>query len=227
VRPNYPLARPLLRGSFGGGSRPGVVLVALGTAILLAPSLIHAAPSPDSVNLSAACINGIQVDVNGSAAPATSVTSISWSWGDSATTTGYFPQSHAYSSAGSYTVQATAYYTDGSSASSSQIVTVAPGVLSNCVALTIAAGVGGSVSYQASVGSATVPAGSSVTLQLDFADDLLVTANPGTGFSFSNWSGSGGVTLIGGAAVSTAVSPSIDIVIGSTASLTASFTAGS
>jgi hypothetical protein len=39
----------------------------------------------------------------------------------------------------------TVYYYDGSTASASQIVTVSPGTLSNCLALTLTAGQNGSI----------------------------------------------------------------------------------
>jgi hypothetical protein len=54
-------------------------------------------------------------------------------------------------------------------ASASQTVTVSFGALSNYLALTITAGQNGSIYYQASVGSATVPAGTSKTLQSELA----------------------------------------------------------
>jgi len=93
---------------------------------------VAAQETPDSVNLFAACVNGLQVDINGAASPGASVTSISWSWGDETATTGFFPQSHTYSSTGIYTVQVTAHYNDDSIALASQNVNVAPGNLSNC-----------------------------------------------------------------------------------------------
>jgi len=177
---------------------------------------------PNSVNLFAACINGFQVDVNGAAAPGASVTSIAWNWGDGATTTGFFPQSHTYTTQGQYTVRVTANYNDGSSASSSESVNVGAAVLSNCIALTIKSGQYGSVSYQASIGSGTVPAGSYTTLQLGFADDLTLDANPAPAFSFSDWLPSAGITATGGTPVNT-TSPSIQIVVGSASTINANF----
>lgn len=181
--------------------------------------------SPDFINLSAACVNGLQVDINGGAGTSSGaiITSISWTWGDGTSTpSGFFPQSHQYSSLGTYTIQVTAHYNDGSSASSAQSLSVGPGILTNCVALTITAGQYGSVSYQASVGSATISAGSLVTLHLDFADDLLLTANADAGFSYSSWSPSAGITGPGGGAVNT-TSPSIDIVVTGSSNIAANF----
>jgi hypothetical protein len=54
-------------------------------------------------------------------------------------------------------------------ASASQTVTVSPRTLSNCLALTITARQNGSIYYQAIVGSATVHAGTSKTLQSELA----------------------------------------------------------
>ena len=177
---------------------------------------------PKTVSLQTACVNGLQVDINGAASPGASVTNISWNWGDGTTTTGFFPQSHTYASSGSYYVQVTANYNDGTSASSSQTVSVAPGALSNCVPLTITAGQYGSVNYQASVGSGVVPPGSYVTLQMDFADDLTLNANPDPAFSFSSWSASGAITGVNGTPINTA-SQSILLVVGAASTINANF----
>jgi hypothetical protein len=167
------------------------------------------------------------VDINGTASPGASVSYIAWSWGDGTNDAGFFPRSHTYSSQGKRTVTVTAHYDDGSTASSSQTVTVAPGALSNCLSLTITAGANGSVFYQASVGSSTIPAGASVTLELDDADDLFLTATPGNCDSFSNWSASAGITATGGNPINT-TSPSIDIVINSSGSrISANFNSSS
>lgn len=107
----------------------------------------------ETVNLESACINGLQVDINGGAVPGVSVKSITWTWGDGTSTTGFFPQSHTYSSPGPHIVNVTAHYNDASTASSSETVSV-PGALSNCLSPTIAAGQGGSIVRQAGVGVA-------------------------------------------------------------------------
>src|ERR1039458_3398311 len=139
--------------------------VRLVSARLVPIFLIASSLWAGSVSLSTACVNGLQIDINGGATPGASVTSIGWNWGDGVSTTGFFPSSHTYSSPGSYTVQTTAHFNDGTSASASQTVSVATGVLTNCVALTITAGTGGTVFYQASVGSGSAAGGSSFTLQ--------------------------------------------------------------
>jgi hypothetical protein len=178
--------------------------------------------SANTVSLETPCVNGLQVDINGSASSGASVSSISWNWGDGTATNGFFPQSHTYATTGTYRVQVTANYNDGSTAASSQTVSVASGALSNCVALTITAGQYGSVNYQASVGSGIVPPGSYTILQLDFADDLTLTASPDLAFSFSRWSPSAGITGIGGTPVSTTL-PSTQIVVGAASSITGNF----
>ena len=54
------------------------------------------------------------------------VVNVTWSWGDGQTTTGYFPQSHVYSRAGTYEVNVTVFDCTGGgkSASASEAVTV-------------------------------------------------------------------------------------------------------
>lgn len=182
-------------------------------------------PQLDTVSLLPACINSMQADINGGASPGESVTSISWDWGDGQQTTGYFPQSHIYSSAGTYTVQVTAHYSDGSSASTSQTLTVGLGILSGCDALAISAGQGGTVSYQASVGSGTVSDGSPVTLQLAQADDLLLTATSCYGDEFLSWSPSYGLSGLPNGSPIPTTSPSIGVVVNSSSQISASFSA--
>ncbi len=182
--------------------------------------------SSESVGLLTPCINGLQVDINGGATPGPAVTSIVFNWGDGSTTTNFFPQSHTYAAAGQYTIQVTANYNGGSSASTSQGVTVGPGVLSGCLALTISSGTNGSVAYQASVGSGTVAAGSSTTLQLASGDGPSLTAQPASGYVFSSWTASSGVTGLGGTPISTS-SPAINTVVNSASTISASFAANS
>src|ERR1022692_534252 len=174
-----------------------------------------------SVSVSTACVNGLQIDINGGAAPGASVTSIGWNWGDGVSTTGFFPSSHTYSSPGSYTVQTTAHFNDGTSASASQTVSVATGVLTNCVALTITAGTGGTVFYQASVGSGSVAAGSSFTLQLDLANGATLIAIPAPGYTFASWSASPGISGV------TTTAATTNTIVNSASTIAASFTASS
>jgi hypothetical protein len=164
------------------------VVAALLASVLFEPSALAA----DTIGLFTACVNGLRADINGGVT-GSSVTRIVWYWGDGAITAGPFPQSHPYASQGRYTVQVVAYFDDGSTASSSQSLNVGPGVLVNCLALSIAAAKGGSVFYQASVGSGTVTAGSPVTLRLDADDYVILTANPAYGNSFSGWSATPGI----------------------------------
>lgn len=189
--------------------------------LALLPAIARAS---DFVNLSTACVNGLQVDINGGTS-STGVAYVEWNWGDGKSDAGFFPRSHNYASPGEFTVTVTAHYNDGSTASSHQPVNVAPGVLSNCNSLTITAGPNGSVYYQASVGSATIPAGQSATLELDAEDDLLLTAIPTPGYSFSSWPAYVGITGTGGSPINT-TSPSIEIVVNSSGSITGAFSAG-
>jgi hypothetical protein len=177
----------------------------------------------NTVNLFPACINGLQVDINGGASPGASVTIIDWNWGDGQRTNGFFPQSHSYAAQGQYTVQVTAHYSDGSSTVALQTVNVAPGVLSGCEALTISAEQGGSVSYSASVGTGVVIEGASTNLLLAYADDLSLTATACPGNLFTNWSVSAGMTGTGSSPVDT-TSGSIAIVVIDNAQIAANFT---
>jgi hypothetical protein len=59
--------------------------------------------------------------------PGQQVTQISWNWGDGPTEVGWFPKSHTYSQAGTYTITVTAMYDDGDIASASTDVTVSNG----------------------------------------------------------------------------------------------------
>jgi hypothetical protein len=189
-------------------------------------STIPVSGSSDTVSLSAACVNGLQVDINGVALPGASVTSINWLWGDGTQTTGFFPQSHTYLSYGEYTVYVVAHYNDGSTAQASETVNVVMGQISNCLSLTITAGLGGSVTYQASVTAGlplwetTLLPGTSVTLQLAYGDPISLTANPSPRYSFSSWS-TGAVTWLAGSVTS----PSINIAIGANVLMTANFAA--
>jgi hypothetical protein len=178
--------------------------------------------SSDYVGLSTPAINGLQVDFNGGASPGSQVTYIQWSWGDGSVDKGWFPHAHTYASSGTYEVTVTAYYNDGSSASASAMVSVAPGILSGGDSLTITAGAGGSVSYVASVGSGTLSSGSSMTLYLAFADDLSLNANPNSGYSFQSWTATSGITGLGGSPVAT-TSSDIDVVVIGNSNIAANF----
>ncbi len=172
--------------------------------------------------LSPACVNGLQVDINGGTyfpRPGGQVTNILWNWGDGQQAPGYFPNSHIYSSAGNYTVQVTSQYSDGSSATLSQTNYVAPGILSNCVTCAISANQYGTVSYQASVGSGTVSAGTSITLQLDYADDVFLTANPSNNDLLLNWASSSGIWFNYGSSNT----PSVGAVIDGNSTIIANF----
>jgi hypothetical protein len=170
------------------------------------------------------CINGLQIDINGGtyAPPGGQVTNIVWNWGDGQQAPGGFPNSHTYSSAGNYTVQVTSQYSDGSSATLSQTLTVAPGALQNCVACEISASQNGAVSYQASVGSGTVSAGTSVTLQQANEADMLLTASPNSNDFFLDWSPSSGMTGINATPVTTN-SPSVFIVVNNNSQIIGNF----
>jgi hypothetical protein len=61
-------------------------------------------------------VSGLTVTVNGVANPGyggASITRIHWDWGDGSKEDHWFPASHTYSSAGTYTITVTAYQSDG------------------------------------------------------------------------------------------------------------------
>lgn len=188
-----------------------------------------ATETTDTIFLFPPCVNGLQVDLNGGVYPSSSgasATNLVWDWGDGQQTNAPFVISHTYASAGSYTIQVTAYYNDGTAASTSQTANVAPGVLSGCTELTISAGPGGSVTYQASVASGIVQPGGSVTLQQAFEVGGSLTANASPGYSFSDWSPSSGISgLPNGTPVDTN-SASIAIVVNTNSQITANFSTG-
>jgi PKD repeat protein len=102
---------------FGSSVRPQVTqgMVLYGTLPLV------------SVSLNAPAVSGLSVTINGgtsTAAPGASITSISWDWGDSQTTTSWFPATHSYASPGTYTVTVTSTDSDGNTGSASENVTV-------------------------------------------------------------------------------------------------------
>jgi PKD repeat protein len=70
---------------------------------------------PPTVELGTPSVEGLKATINGVALPGgdTSVTGLSWNWGDGTQTSGFFPQSRTYASAGTYTVTVTATDSDG------------------------------------------------------------------------------------------------------------------
>ena len=142
------------------------------------------------------CINGLQVEINGAVLPphSGSLTNQAWTWGDGYQDYQWAPASHIYPSAGSYSIIMTQYWDDGSRVYATGTVYVATTVLSGCYTLTLFAGQGGAISYQACIGTNTVPAGGSVTLQTCYGGDFFLTASPSFGYAFSNWLPSPGIS---------------------------------
>jgi outer membrane protein assembly factor BamB len=171
-----------------------------------------------SISLSTPAINGLRVDFNGAASPGNRVTYIQWIWGDGSADNGWFPHSHTYASSGDYFITVTAYFNDGTSASTSTAVNVYVGELTGGDRLTITAGNGGSVAYAASVGSGTIMPGGSKTLYLAHADDLSLAADPSSGYHFNSWTASAGISL-----TPNSTSSNIFIVVVSDASILANF----
>jgi len=97
-----------------------------------------ALPSPcgaPTISLQAPSVGDLSVTANGVTAPGSAnglsspgsgctISSIAWSWGDGQSTTSFFPASHLYGRAGSYSLTATVHQSDGQTASASEPVTV-------------------------------------------------------------------------------------------------------
>jgi rhamnogalacturonyl hydrolase YesR len=71
---------------------------------------------PPIFTLSESQVSGLTVTVNGVANPGyegASITRVHWDWGDGSKEDQWFPATHTYSSAGTYTITVTAYQSDG------------------------------------------------------------------------------------------------------------------
>jgi hypothetical protein len=90
------------------------------------PVSVTLAPGP-SLTLNPPDINEMTVTVNGATTPGTSGTTISrisWDWGDGSSEDHWFPASHTYASRGTYTITVTSYQSDDQSTTKSVTVTV-------------------------------------------------------------------------------------------------------
>jgi hypothetical protein len=75
-----------------------------------------AANKPPILTLFEPQVSGLTVTVNGVANPGyggASITRVHWDWGDGSKEDHWFPATHTYSSAGTYTITVTAYQSDG------------------------------------------------------------------------------------------------------------------
>jgi PKD repeat protein len=87
------------------------------------------ASNPPELTLFQPEIDGLTVKVNGvtrPGTPGTTITRIHWDWGDGFREDGWFPASHTYAMAGTYTVTVTAYQSDDLSTTRSLTVTLQP-----------------------------------------------------------------------------------------------------
>jgi hypothetical protein len=162
------------------------------------------------------------VDVNGgaSAGQTHAVTQIQFSWGDELFSTGWFPQSHQYAQNGNYFLTVTAYFSDETTAATSVAINSNSGQLSDGNTLQINATSGGSIVYQSSLGSSTIPAGNSKTLYLATADNLELTTYPTQGNHFTSWTTTGAIQL---SSPATTLTPNVTIIVNSAATITANF----
>jgi hypothetical protein len=89
-------------------------------------------PVPDavSVQLGSPQVSGATATINGvtlTSTPGASITGISWNWGDGTTSNSWFPASHLYAKAGTYTVTVTATDSNGNKSSATTQVTIPSG----------------------------------------------------------------------------------------------------
>jgi len=80
---------------------------------------------PPSLTLYEPEIDGLTVTIDGVTTPGksdTSITRIHWDWGDAYSEDQWFPATHTYSQAGTYTITVTSYQSDGLSTSKSKTV---------------------------------------------------------------------------------------------------------
>jgi PKD repeat protein len=90
-------------------------------------------PSPvtaPSLDLFPPQISGLTVTANGVALPGTagtSITRINWIWGDGTSEDAWFPATHTYTQAGTYTISVTAYQSDGLSTTKNMQVVLVEG----------------------------------------------------------------------------------------------------
>jgi len=157
------------------------------------------ATATNFVSISATCVSGLSIDIQGIAAPISKLTGIVSSWGDGQTSSGSFPFSHTFTSSGTFTATFTASYNDGTTASASDSVIVGPNIMSGCIQVSIASGIGGSVQFSTSSGiaSGNVHAGAPVVVNAAQGDTVSLTANPASGYSFSSWTITSGLAGLG------------------------------
>jgi PKD repeat protein len=82
--------------------------------------------APPSVNLNAPQIDGLTVTINGAAqpgTPGTSVTKITWDWGDGTIEDASLPATHIYGAGGIYSVTTLVFQSDGLSTKKVQVLT--------------------------------------------------------------------------------------------------------
>ena len=82
---------------------------------------------PPAISLSSPQVTGLTATVNGGTSPCgtgTTITSISWDWGDGDTSSSFFPATHTYCATGMYNITATSHQSDGQTASTSASATV-------------------------------------------------------------------------------------------------------
>jgi parallel beta-helix repeat protein len=157
-------------------------------------SIIFLFGAEASVFFSTPAINGNTVDINGGAMPGSKVidNGIDWNWGDGTPVEHhYFPNSHTYTSGGTFTLTVTAHYEDANgpftASESVNIATLPEGQKSGGFNVRIDNSEGGgTVSYESSLSDGTVPVGSHVDLYLAAFDTIWgIKATPDSGRDFA------------------------------------------
>ncbi|MGI0026606.1 MAG: PKD domain-containing protein [Nitrosopumilaceae archaeon] len=139
----------------------------------------HSLPqlSPPSLTLYNPSTNGLTVTIDGNTqgtTPGSDITNVNWDWGDGQTTTGLFPQTHTYSSSGTYTVKVTAYDSYGSTRWETENVIVKPVLTPPSLTLYNPLTNGLTVTIKGYT-QATSPTGSITMLNWDWGDGYTTT----------------------------------------------------
>lgn len=107
------------------------LVIVLCVAFVIYPVVPSASAVTDcdapTIHIFPAAVAGLSVNVNGVTSPGgdlCSIQSIGWAYGDGLQTNGWFPSTHTYANAGTYTITATSHQSDGKTTSASENVTV-------------------------------------------------------------------------------------------------------
>jgi PKD repeat protein len=119
-----------------GRAPEGAVYRELGRGIRIRVAATIPTSTPPSLTLFSPEVHELTVTINGvttPGTPGTTITRIHWDWGDGRSEDHWFPASHTYSQAGTYTITVTSHQSDGLSTTKSLTVSVGGGRLSGYI----------------------------------------------------------------------------------------------